>query len=102
MYAKIHYEPPKGGAFAPPLPPLNPPLGRAGVLLWKNDLDVFRKQFYSPFHAIRDTDPRTERARGPGCSPRLEATVHTCTVHANLGPCPGSTEYSVPYHISFL
>jgi len=26
MYAKIHYEPPKGGAFAPPLPPLNPPL----------------------------------------------------------------------------
>jgi len=25
-YAKIHYEPPKGGAFAPPLPPLNPPL----------------------------------------------------------------------------
>ena len=26
MYAKIHYSPPKGGAFAPPLPPLNPPL----------------------------------------------------------------------------
>jgi len=24
MYAKIHYEPAKGGAFAPPLPPLNP------------------------------------------------------------------------------
>ena len=26
MYAKIHYSPPKEGAFAPPLPPLNPPL----------------------------------------------------------------------------
>ena len=26
MYAKIHYSPPKGGALAPPLPPLNPPL----------------------------------------------------------------------------
>jgi len=26
MYAKIHYEPPKRGAFAPPLPPHNPPL----------------------------------------------------------------------------
>jgi len=26
MYAKIHYEPPKEGAFAPPLLPLNPPL----------------------------------------------------------------------------
>ena len=25
MYAKIHYLPPKVGAFAPPLPPLNPP-----------------------------------------------------------------------------
>ena len=25
-YAKIHYWPPKGGAFAPPLHPLNPPL----------------------------------------------------------------------------
>ena len=26
MYAKMHYSPPKGGVFAPPLPPLNPPL----------------------------------------------------------------------------
>jgi len=26
MYAIIHYSPPKGGAFAPPLPHLNPPL----------------------------------------------------------------------------
>ena len=26
MYTKIHYQPPKGGAFAPPLPPLNLPL----------------------------------------------------------------------------
>jgi len=26
MYTKIHYKPPQGGAFAPPLPPLNPPL----------------------------------------------------------------------------
>ena len=26
MDAKIYYSPPKGGAFAPPLPPLNPPL----------------------------------------------------------------------------
>ena len=26
IYAKIHYSPPKGGAFAAPLPPLNPPL----------------------------------------------------------------------------
>jgi len=25
-------------------------------------LDVFLKKFYSPFHTIRDTDPRTERA----------------------------------------
>jgi len=33
-----------------------------GVLLWKNDLDVFWKKFYSPFHAIRDTGPRMERA----------------------------------------
>ena len=28
MYAKIHYSLPRGGAFAPPLPPLNLPLVR--------------------------------------------------------------------------
>ena len=39
-------------------------------MLWKNDLDVFKKKFYNPFHwtslyssrVIRDTDPRMERA----------------------------------------
>jgi len=31
-------------------------------LLWKNDLDVFLKKFYSPFHVVRDTDPCTEQA----------------------------------------
>ena len=34
--------------------------GKAGVLLWKNDLDIFLKKFFSPFHMIRDTDPCTE------------------------------------------
>jgi len=56
----------------------------------------FSKKFYGPFHAIRDTN------LWPGYSPRLKSTIHTCTVHANLGPwvpgpwVPGSTEYSVP------
>ena len=34
VYAKIHYSPPKGGAFAPPLPPLNPPLCTIGTILY--------------------------------------------------------------------
>ena len=54
----------------------------------------------------RSTQTHAWNTRGPGYSPRLEATVHTCTVHANLGPwvrsrvlrspVPGFTDYSVP------
>jgi len=39
--------------------------GRAGVLLWKNDLDIFRKQFYSPFHRL-ETQTHARNAHGPG------------------------------------
>ena len=44
MYAKIHYSPPKGGAFAPPLPPLNPPLLNLSLTLGKVPVaPVFKK-----------------------------------------------------------
>jgi len=44
MYAKIHYEPPKGGAFAPSLPPLNPPLTNIWAFTKTNALDIFPYQ----------------------------------------------------------
>ena len=43
MYAKIHYSPPKGGAFAPPLPPLNPPLAISQIIFKQNTLAYYCK-----------------------------------------------------------
>jgi len=66
--------------------------GKAGVPLWKNDLAIFLKEFYSPFHEIRDTEPRTE-AQG------YRTYTHSACQFGFLGPgspVPGSTEYSVP------
>ena len=44
MYAKIHYSPPKGGAFAPPLPPLNPPLSVATLVLTVTDFTILVRE----------------------------------------------------------
>ena len=67
----------------------------------------FSKKNFIAHSTWLETQTHARNARGPGYSPRLEATVRTCTVHANLGPwvpgpwslVPGSTEYSVPCHL---
>jgi len=56
MYETIHYEPPKGGAFAPPLPPLNPPLVTTYSPWWTG----LRKALTNQWNFI-DTDPTLKK-----------------------------------------
>ena len=63
-------------------------------------LDVFVKEFYSPFHAVRDTDPRTEHVWAWITKAQDYRTyMHSACQFGSRVPrfwVLRSTEYSVP------
>ena len=85
---KIHYSPPKGGAFAPPLPPLNPPLP---TFMKQDLLGLFwrEKSSNSPFCEITATS-HTFLHFGAFNFRKFSVTVKSisCICHTSLVPTP--------------